>query len=376
MPLPVFRLEEFLGEWEFKAPYLLCCSDAETWSQEEILSFADDETTSLWKNLKLSYTEVSGLSILREEIATLYPRCQADNILCFAGAEEGILCASQALLTPADHAIVITPCYQSLEELPRHTGASVTTIELAEQDRWELDLNRVKAAIRSNTKMLFINYPHNPTGMRLERSKLDELVALARHHGIIIFADEVYRLLGAVEGEHEPPIAELYERGISLGVMSKAFGLAGLRVGWIATQSKEMLKKMEQVKHYASICNSAPSEVLSLIALRSRVSLLARNNKIVRDNMAILDEFFKNQQAKFSWVRPTGGCVGFVRYHGSDGVDRFCEELVAAEGVLLLPGRVYNDSQQHFRIGFGRKNMPDALTRLQKFVQKSWSDMP
>ena len=341
---------------------------AESWSLAEILSFADRECIDLWENLRLSYSEIKGLPLLRTEIAKLYDGCTDGNILCLAGAEEGILCAATALLTSGDHTIVVRPCYQSLFELPKHTGADVSAINLSHGESWELDLEKVRAAIRHNTKILWINYPHNPTGTRLCTEQLHALIAIAREHNIILFSDEVYRLLDAGETKPEPPVASIYERGISLGVMSKAYGLAGLRIGWLASQDKELLKKIERVKYYSSICNSAPAEILSLIALRAREQILGRNNTILRDNLAMLDQFFKEYETQFSWVRPKGGCIAFPNYRGAEGIDQFSAELVATKGVLLLPGRVYDWTGNHFRLGFGRKNMPEALIRLKQFV--------
>jgi aspartate/methionine/tyrosine aminotransferase len=370
MPLPVFRLEDYLGDWEFKAPYLLCCSDAESWAVSEILALADQETTTLWNSLRLSYTEVKGLSLLRQEITSLYPNLNAEQILCFAGAEEGIYCAVMAILKGGDHAITIRPCYQSLEDLPRNSGAEVTAITLREDADWQLDLEEVESAIQPNTRIIFINYPHNPTGAKLNSHKQQALIELARKHDIIIFSDEVYRLLGASTDSWEQPIASLYEKGISLGVMSKAFGLAGLRVGWLACSDKDLLKQFEYVKHYMSICNSAPAEILSLAALRAKDFILKRNNEIVHTNINLLDDFMDRHKDTFTWVRPEGGCVGFVRYHGAEKVEEFCEKLVAATGVLLLPGNVYDWTDPHFRIGYGRKNMQDALARLEKYVSE------
>ena len=138
MMLSVFRLEEYFSPWEFKAPYLLCCSDAESWSLEEILSLADDQSKLLWSRLHLGYTEVKGLPILRNEIAKLYQGLELENVVCFAGAEEGIFCSMQALVKEGDHVIVLTPCYQSLEDLPHHFGARVTAVRLEEENRWQM----------------------------------------------------------------------------------------------------------------------------------------------------------------------------------------------------------------------------------------------
>jgi aspartate/methionine/tyrosine aminotransferase len=368
--LATFQLEDFFAEWEFKARYLLCSSDAESWSLNDVLSFADKETTDLWNNLRLSYTEVYGLPLLRTEIATLYPGCSSENVLCLAGAEEGIFCAATALLSSGDHAIVVIPCYQSLFEIPKHTGANVSTIPLSEAESWQLDLNKIESAIRPNTKMLWINFPHNPTGARLRTDQLNQIVTLAREHNMILFSDEVYRLLDGNETTPEPPAASLYERALSLGVMSKSYGMAGLRIGWLASQDQELLKKIERVKHYTSICNSAPAEVLALIALRAQDKLLARNNGIVRENLAMLEPFFQEYSSLFAWVKPKGGCVGFPRYRGAEGIDLFSEELVARTGVLLLPGRVYDWPGNYFRLGFGRKNFAEGLSKLKSFVDE------
>jgi aspartate/methionine/tyrosine aminotransferase len=162
--------------------------------------------------------------------------------------------------------------------------------------------------------------------------------------------------------------ATVYEKALSINVMSKAFRMAGLRIGWVACQDKAMLKKIEYVKHYTSICNSAPSEILTIIALHNKDQILARNNQIVEENLELLDKFFKEYAYLFEWVRPEGGCIGFVRYKGSELIDSFCDRLVKNKNVLLLPASVYNYNGNYFRIGFGRKSMPESLDQLKGFL--------
>lgn len=369
MRLNVFKLEDYLAQYEFSAPYLLCCSDAESFSMQEILAMAGSEEKALWDNLRLGYTETFGLPALREQIAhSLYPQLNADNILCVAGAEDGIFCTLHALCEPGDHVIVLTPCYQSLKEIPAAKGATVTCINLREENQWRIDLDEIKRTIQANTKCIIINFPHNPTGQVITPQELNELVAVCAAHDLWLFSDEVYRLLGKPQEGWASPTAELYPKAISLGVMSKAFGMAGLRIGWIACQDKTLLKKVEQVKHYTSICSSAPSEILSLIALRNKDHILARNNQIVADNLQLLDTFMGEYQSLFEWIRPQGGCTGFVKYKGQDTVEDFTARLVKEKGVLLMPAPIYDHPSNHFRIGFGRKNMPEALERLKVFL--------
>lgn len=365
-----FKLEEYLTKYEFSSPYLLCCSDAESFAMSEILELASTEDKVLWDNLRLQYTEPYGLPLLREEIAkSLYPNLKAENILCFAGAEEGIFASLYVLSEPGDHVVVLTPCYQSLLEISQLKGAEVTQIPLREENNWCIDVKEIARAIQPNTKCVIINFPHNPTGQVITQAALLELIALCDQHGLWLFSDEVYRLLGSPQEPWADAAACLYSKALSLGVMSKAFGMAGLRIGWIACQDTELLHKIKKMKDYLSICNSAPAEIMSLIALKNKAKILDRNNKIVADNLVLLDEFMDEYQDLFAWKRPQGGCVGFVHYKGTKSVDSFCASLVKDCGVLLLPASVYDYPTQHFRIGFGRKTMPEALDKLKAYIE-------
>lgn len=368
----VFKLEEYLARYEFSAKYLLCCSDAESFAMSDILNFSNSEDKKQWDHLKLGYTEASGMPALRQAVVnTFYSGLDEKNILMFAGAEEGIFCTFHALVEKGDHVIVLTPCYQSLLEIPKLKGAQVSEIQLREEDEWKINLNAIQQAIQHNTKIVIINFPHNPTGQVIDNDDLLKLVDLCDKNGIWLFSDEVYRLLGNPRQPWASPAACVYDKAISLGVMSKAFGMAGLRIGWIACQNKEILQKIECVKHYTSICNSGPSEILALISLHNYEKILARNNAIVSNNLKILDDFFNEFSHLFQWIRPQGGCVGFVNYNSKQCVDDFCHQMLQEKSTLLMPASIYNYESNHFRIGFGRQNMPEALLNLREFVQSS-----
>lgn len=367
-----FRLETFFSKWEFAARYHLTASDAQSMTLSELLALASEADRHAFEATWLGYTQTYGDPELREVIASTYDACEAQDVLCFAGAEEGIYAAMQALLRPDDHAIVVTPNYQAAETVPLSLCAT-SGVPLDVNANWTLDIDRVAAAIRSNTRLISINFPHNPTGKILERDRYEALVSLCRHHGIWLFSDEVYRPLGPVGTVHLPHAADAYERGISLGVMSKAYGLPGLRIGWIAVRDRELLSQMERVKHYLSICNSAPSERLAIIGLKARASILSRNCALVTQNLALLDRFFSDFTTHFQWRRPDGGCVGYPRYLGRDGVDSFAAQLVEQTGVLLLPAEIYRSElcptpADRFRIGFGRANMSEGLAVLRNYL--------
>ena len=368
-----FSLEVFFSKWEFAARHHLTASDAESVPLSRLLELATLADRDRFQGLHLGYTQTWGSPTLREAIATTYSGISAPEILCFAGAEEGIYVAMRTLLAAGDHVIVLTPNYQAAETLPLDI-CEATGVPLVESEDWALDVDAIRAAVRPNTRLISINFPNNPTGTVPTQAAFEALAELCRKHGIWLFSDEVYRGLERSEADRIPQAAEVYERGISLNVMSKAYGLPGLRIGWIACRDRDLLARMERYKHYLSICNSAPSEVLAEIALKAADTLLGRNRGLVAENLRRLDAFFAQFEALFDWQAPKGGCVAFPRYRGSDGVEAFCRRLVEEAGVLLLPASVYRSEltptpQDRFRIGYGRANLPEGLAAMQAWLQ-------
>lgn len=372
MVLPEFRLESYFGVWEFKARYHLTASDAETMDVREVLALADDVDRERWEQLRLSYIQTRGTPELRSAIAGTYDEVQSDDILCFAGAEEGLYCAMHALLGADDHAIVAVPNYQSAESIPRSL-CEVSGVVLHEDRAWQLDVDEVRDLLRPNTKVISVNFPNNPTGKIVDRQTFSELIDLCRERSIYLFSDEVYRGIERDPSKRLPQAADVYDRALSLNVVSKAYGLPGLRVGWIACRRGPVLDRMEQIKHYLSICNAAPSEVLATIALKAAPKILERNRTLCAENLSKLDTFFARHRDRFEWYVPDGGCVAFPRYLGSDGVEAFCKQLVEEAGVLLLPASMYRSdllpvSTDRFRIGYGRRGMDEALAAFEQFL--------
>lgn len=367
MQIRPFALERYFARYEFTAELLLCSSDVEPYAQRDLLALADDETRALWDGLRLAYTEPPGHPLLRAEIAALYPGLEPDDVLVVAGAEEGVFGFAQAALGAGDHAIVVTPAYQSLYEVARAAGAEVSLVELEHERGWALDLEQVRGLVRPETRAIVVNFPHNPTGAHIDRATLDGLVALAEEARAHLLSDEVYRWLEHAPQALLPGAAELSERALSLGVMSKTFALPGLRIGWLACRNRALLRRVAEIKDYTTICNSAPSEILALAALRRRDAVVERSRAIVDPNLALLDDFFARSEA-FEWVRPRGAAIGFPRLMADMAIDDFARELVEEEDVLILPGSVYGHPGNHFRIGFGRRNMPEALARLERFA--------
>ena len=369
MPLPDFELERYFAKYEFVAPYVLCASDLETMKLRDLVAMFDDECRALWEDLSLGYWPATGHPLLRREIAALYG-LDADDVVVFTGAGEAIYIAMSTLLGPGDHAVVTWPGYQSLYEVARGAGADVTLWRLSAEKSWTLDPDELRAAIRPNTKLVVINVPHNPTGALCDEATFRSILDITERAGARLFSDEVYRFLEFDERDRLPPAAASSSRALSLGVMSKAFGLAGLRVGWIAARDRALLERFAAHKDYLSICGGPPNEVLALGALRNRDIILADKRAILSKNIALLDAFFERQRSKVQWVRPRAGSIGFPRSLSATPIEVMARQLVDEAGVMILPGSVYGAPGNHFRLGFGRSNLQDALGRFEAFLER------
>ena len=306
-PMKEFELEQYFAKYEFSAKYLLGSSDAQTISMKQLLEWgtADAECAELWNNLDLGYTESTGLPVLKKEIASMYDGMTDENILCFAGAEEAIYATMRALLKQGDHVCCILPAYQSLISVAEDVVGTenVTGIDLVDRDgKWVLPMKTLRKVVTDkNTKMMIMNFPQNPTGALITHKEQLEIVELARENGTYIFFDEVYRGLELQPELQLPQMCTIYEKALSLGVMSKSLGLPGLRIGWLGSQDKNALRLIGDYKHYLSICNSGPSEVLALMALRCQDKILARIHSIIQKNLRIIDDFLIEFSDLFVW---------------------------------------------------------------------------
>jgi len=368
MHLPSFKLERYFAKHEFSAEFLLCSSDCEAMSVADLLAFEAGAAEKL-QNVWLGYTESLGSPDLRKEICNLYTSMQPDDILVHTGAGEAIYLFMYAAFERGDHVIVHSPGYQSLAEVARSVGCDVSPWLVREENGWALDMDELRRLLRPNTKGIVINTPHNPTGYLMPRAHFVELNKFAQENNLILFSDEVYRESEYDPADRLPAACDMGEHAVSLGVTSKTYGLAGLRIGWIATKNKKIYKNMASLKDYTTICNSAPSEFLAEVAMRHRQKLIDRSLGIIKHNLAVVDDLFTRHTSLFTWVRPKAGSMGFPRLLKGD-VEEFCDDLVNEAGIMLLPGSNYDDTGNHFRLGLGRKNLPQAVERLEEFLGK------
>lgn len=364
MPYPPFALERWFARHEFSSEHLLCTSDCESMRVGDLLALAPEARLhDVW----LGYTESTGAPALREAIAALYDDLSPEEVLVHVGAQEAIHNFAVAMLRAGDHVVVHQPAYASLHALPEALGCEVTPWIAREEDGWALDPTHLPALLRANTRAVFVNTPHNPTGAVIGAAALQSVAELCEARGVVLFCDEVYRFSERSDADRAPSACVLGPSAVSLGVLSKSFGLAGLRIGWVATRNQTVLAAMRETKDYTTICAPSPSEHLAVIALRHRDALLRRTNAVIDANLALANDFFARHAHRFAWIAPAAGPIAFPRIRDAVDARPLCEELVETHGVLLLPGGVYGDAwRAHVRIGLGRAGFPAGLARLEQ----------
>lgn len=383
MSLPPFRLERFFARYEFSVEHLLCASDCETLSVAELLALEPGAERELL-DLRLGYTESAGEPELREAIAGLYETVSADDVLVFSGGQEAIYALMQVAIEPPARLFVHYPCYQSLHEVARARGCEVVPWRGREADGWALDPAFVHWQLLQKRRdrpgrggaqgrggahrrggAVVVNCPHNPTGWQMSRDELAGLARLAEEEGLLLVSDEAYRFLEPREEDRLPGACDLSESAVSLGVASKAFGLPGLRIGWLASHDRELLERLAAFKDYLTICTDVVAQRLAAVALRHAEEVAGRNRRIVAENLAFLRDFMARRSDWLEWVPPAAGCLAYPGLVKEMGANAFCARVLEKSGVLLLPGSVFDESDhRHLRIGFGRKSFPEGLAQL------------
>ena len=363
MKIAPFKLERYFAKYEFSVKYLLSSSDCDGFRMNDILSMANIEELKLWQNLQLGYTESQGLPILREEITSLYSNITSDEVMVLT-PEEGIFVALNCILSKDDHVICMAPSYQSLHQIVRSIGCDITFWLPDEEKGWYFDPNDIEKAIKSNTKLIIVNFPHNPTGYLPTHQDFNRVIDIAKKHNLVLFSDEMYRFLEHDSALRLPSASDLYVNAVSLSGLSKTFGLAGLRIGWLTTQNHGLLEDMMAYKDYTTICNSSPSEVLGLIGLRHKELLIEMNLKKIKRNLNLLNEFIEKHAHVLSWNMPKAGTVGFAKLNTAISSYDFCEKIAKESEIMIVPSEMFDYGDKHIRLGFGRANLPEVLDRF------------
>lgn len=366
MQIGDFKLERYFARHEFSAKYLLSSSDCDGYALKDILDSATKEEMKLWENIQLGYTECEGNRLLRDSISQFYKKNLAENILVASPGELNFI-TMNVLLNAEDHVITVSPGYQSLSEVVKSIGSEISYWK-PDSEHWIFDPADLEKLIKKNTKLIIINFPHNPTGSYLTKSELNKVVEIARKNNIYLFSDEMYHKLMIGDMEELPPVCDLYEKGISLWGSSKTFGMAGLRTGWIVSQDKELLKKILAFKDYLSICTAATSEILTLIALNHFDHFVLPNIQKIKNNILLFEAFALKHAHFFNFIPPRAGSTAFVRINSKGSALEFSDDLVEKTGIMTVPGEMFDAKGKYLRIGFGRANIPEILDEFDKYL--------
>ncbi len=370
MKITPFKLERYFAKYEFNMKYLLSCSDCEPLQLSEVLEMASAESLQLWHSLKLAYTESSGHPVLKDEISKLYTSISSEELNVMV-PEEAIFVSMNCMLKKGDHVVCTFPGYQSLYEIANALGCEVSKWLPDYESGWSFNIEKLKLLLRPDTKLLIINFPHNPTGATISAQDLQAVIDLCRKNNTLLFSDEMYRYLEYDKKDRLPSACDLYENGISLFGMSKSFALPGLRIGWLSSKNKKLMQEIGAFKDYTTICNNAPGEILSIIALQNKEQIVERNLTIISKNIQLLQSFFDVYPTLFNWLTPIAGPISFPELKTNIPVDDFCQKLIDQEKTMLLPASVYGFDGNFFRIGFARKNFSEGLEKLNSFMERT-----
>ena len=371
MKITPFETEHFFARYEFTTPYQLCNSDCETVTVAELLAMAEMPMEE-FGCLSLGYTESSGHPLLRAEIAAAFQGVKEEDVLILGTPIEGIYLAARAILDPSDEVIVLSPAYDALVNMFAHVVGAGNVRKWAftpEADRWTLDLEGLKALITPKTKLLVVNFPHNPTGYLPTRAFLDEMVSIVEKHGLTLFCDEMYYGLVHSGTAPIPSLAELTTRTVVMSGLSKTYGLPGLRSGWLIIQDKALRENIVNWKFYTSICPPAPTEFLARAAWRVRELLRDRSIAQIEANLTLAEAFFSRWTELFTWRRPMAGSVALVGMKVPSVTD-FGAKMAEEAGVLIHPAVTLGGDDQHMRMGFGRAGFGEALAKFEAYLQR------
>ena len=368
MQIPPFSIEQFFAVYEFTTPYLLCSSDCESMTVGELLALAERPSTIL-HDLHLGYTETQGSPALRAKVAAQYATLHPDDVVVLTAPEEGIFLAMHTLLERNDHIVVLTPAYDSLLNLAEHVSGNVSQWEIEAGDgRWQLNLDHLANLITDQTRLLVVNFPHNPTGLLPTLDEFQAIIDLARQHQVCLFCDEMYRGLERTDQQTLPSAADLYEQAIVLSGLSKVHGLPGLRAGWLLVRDAALRAELLNWKYYTTICPAAPSELLAQTALEAQEKLVTRNRAIIAENLLVAEAFFGRWPQLFTWRPPQAGSVALVGLNVPSAT-AYCHQLAADAGILLLPSSCLGYGDGHVRLGLGRRDFTANLERYEAFLR-------
>jgi len=369
MKIKEFGVEVWMNEYENDCIHNLAETCVESLTLEQLLEIAGKKETILGELLpiKLAYGAIEGSDRLRDQVSTLYSKQSRENVLICHGAIGANALVHSTLVSPGDRVISVLPTYQQHYSIPESFGADVQILRLREENAFLPDLNELKDLATKNTSLIAINNPNNPTGSLMDEQFLKDIVDIARSCDAYLLCDEVYRGIDQEGNGFTTSVADLYEKGISTGSMSKSFSLAGLRLGWIVGPL-DFLQKVSIHRDYTTISVGVIDDYLSAIALENRDAILARSRQMTRTNLAMLDDWIAKEPL-IDYIKPKSATVALLKYDLDISSRDFCVKLLESKGVMLTPGSAM-DMEGYLRIGFANntQTMEIGLQKLSEFL--------
>ncbi len=372
MKIRDFGVEIWMNRYEARCELNLAETCVSSLTIDELLTIAgttDAEVMAALRPLQLTYGAIEGSPRLRALIAATYERQTPENVVVTHGAIGANALVHATLVEPGDRVISVLPTYQQHYSIPASYGADVQILRLREERGFLPDLDELRALATPGTKLIAINNPNNPTGALMDRACLEQIVSIARERGAWLLSDEVYRGLGADDGEAPPAIADLYEQGISTGSMSKVYSLAGLRLGWISGPV-ELLRAVSIHRDYTTISVGMLDDYFAALALEHGEAILARSRRIASENRAMLAGWIAGEP-RMAWVAPRAGTTALLKYQAPLSSEELCVRLLDQTGVLLLPGSAM-DMEGYLRIGYANRAdiLRAGLGRISAFLAR------
>lgn len=371
MKITPFAVEQWMNAHETRCRYNLAETCVESLTIAELLDMVGQKDSILDEllPLKMTYGAIEGSDRLRSAIAALYDFATINNVLVTHGAIGANSLVYQALVGPGDRVVTVVPTYQQHYSIPESLGADVQRLHLRAENGYLPDLEELRRLVTPATKLIAFSNPNNPTGSLMERVSLEEIVRIAASVGAYILSDEVYRGTTQQSDTLTESVADLYPKGISTGSMSKAFSLAGLRLGWICGPT-EVLRAAEIHRDYNTISVGILDDVFSSVALENRDKILARSRALVRTNLATLDRWMKSESA-LSYVKPRAGTISLLKYSFDMPSKDFCVRLLNETGVLFTPGSAF-EVECTVRIGYANNHavLEEGLRHTSAFLRR------
>lgn len=368
-----FGVESWMDRYEENARYNITDTCARPMTLEELFRLTGEDPELFWNRFlqrEQTYGTIRGSEELRSAIAGMYRTVDKDGILPQHGATGANQHIIYSLVRPGDRVIAFSPSYQQFYSAPRAVGAQVTVLKLRKENRYLPDLDELREAARYGVRLIAMNNPNNPTGSVIPDEMMKEIADIAGTYGAYILCDEVYNGVSADGIRPASSIADLYEKGIATGSMSKAFSLAGLRLGWIATRNKAALSQFCLVRDYDIVSCSLFDEAAAALALRHREKILERNQRILENNLEILDNWVQGEK-QADYIRPQAGTMALVYYHLDISSEDFCRRMYYETGAFAVPGDCF-DEPHSFRVGYGHdpELLKTGLEAVSAFFRK------